>query len=321
MLRMSNEQVQDEDRAHFSPRKLRRQKTEAFFEREWLQNDQQFNPVRDCMERERLDRTIGLLQRHLDVKGKKAVDLGSGFGVLTKRVRDLGASVDAVDIANNALKHVRNEKEISPIQDFVPYTQLADDHYDLVLATELIAYLIKDDYRLFFSELARLVHAEGFIICSTPLDIYSVDALERFASFAETELEIKESLFSYHYLWIKIHNLLNKPTRYLKLAEDPHYRKDELKKRNGIRRWWFSLKTSPLSLLIWHPMHWLTTPLNHWLTRHKPSLIFLEKVSKAIWQEQAISHAIVIAKRRPLFKAPEGNQLPIERKGKKIVWE
>ncbi|MGK5594980.1 MAG: class I SAM-dependent methyltransferase [Parachlamydiaceae bacterium] len=321
MLKISNEQAKDEEKTHFSPRKLKRQQTEACFEREWLKNDQQFNPKRNCMELERLDRTMNLLNKYCDVKGKRTVDLGSGFGVLAKRVRDLGAQVDAVDIANNALQHIKNERAVTAIQDFVPYTRLEDERYDLVLSTELIAYLPKEDYRLFFSELARLVHTEGWIICSTPLDIYSVDALERFASFAETELEIKEWIFSYHYLWIKIHQLINKPKKYLKAAKDPHYRKEELKKLRGIKQWWFSLKTSALSIFIWLPIRWLTTPLSRWIGNHKNSLVFLEKISKSLWQEQAISHAIVIAKRKPLFKAPSENELPVERKGKKIIWE
>ena len=317
MLKMSNSESKEE--FYSSPLKLKKQKAEAYFERLWLVDEEQFNPENNCMGRLRVERTIELMHDYLSPETKIVSDLGCGYGTLSKHLRDKGAKVDAIDIAKNALKHVENEENITPLQEYVPYTHLEDDHYDLVLSTELIAYLPKEDYRLYFSELSRLVKKDGFVVCSTPIDIYSDDALQRFASLAETEFDIQHWVFGYHYLWIKFYGLLRAPASFVKAARDPRFRKEQLDKRKGLSRLWFRWNSS-LSFL-WIPLKWLFQPLVALVRNNKKFLLNLESWSRFIWQEQAISHAMFIGKRRPLMQPPPDNLAPIERKAKKIVWE
>ncbi|HEY4832832.1 MAG TPA: class I SAM-dependent methyltransferase, partial [Waddliaceae bacterium] len=60
-----------------SPRtKTSREEVQAHFERMWRQNPHQFNPLRSCAERERLQRTSLLIQKHISLKEKKIADLG-----------------------------------------------------------------------------------------------------------------------------------------------------------------------------------------------------------------------------------------------------
>ena len=96
-------------------------------------------------------------------------------------------------------------------QQCLPHTTLQEEHYDLVISTDAIAYLQQDDFRLYFSELARLVKPQGSLICSTPIDIHSEDALERFIHLAETEFEIEKWVFSYHAYFIRLTRLLASP--------------------------------------------------------------------------------------------------------------
>lgn len=319
---MSNEKDSNANEESFSsPLKLKRQKAEAYFERLWLVDKEQFNPETNCMGRLRVERTLDLVHNYLSPETKLVSDLGCGFGIFAKHLRDKGAKVDAVDIAKNALDHVANEENITPLQQYVPYTHLEDDHYDLVLSTELIAFLPREDYRIYFSELARLVKKEGHVVCSTPIDIYSEDALQRFASLVETEFNVEKWIFSYHYLWIKFHALLHAPTSFVKAASDQRFRKEQIEKRKGFNKRWFQANSSRAASFIWTPLKWLFQPILSLVRNNKKFLTSLESLSRFIWQNQAISHAIFIGKRRPLVQPPPDDEIPIERKAKKIIWE
>ncbi|KAF3362990.1 Uncharacterized protein PHSC3_000526 [Chlamydiales bacterium STE3] len=322
MLKMSNENYETESEKVFSsPLKIKKQKTEAFFERLWLLDRAQFNPKRHCMECLRVERTLQLIRDYQSMASKKVADLGCGYGIFAKALRDQGAKVDALDIASNALQHVKNEEHIKPIQDFVPYTHLEDGAYDLVLSTELIAYLPQEEYRLFFSELSRLVNKDGFVVCSTPLDIYSIDALDRFAALAETEFTIEKWVFSHHYLWIKLYRLIQAPHRFVKASKDKRYREEELSKKKGFAKWWFNVNSLVVSGFLWAPIKWLLHPFSILIEKNQHLLLCLEKFSRFVWQEQAISHALFIGKRKPLFETPPEERLPMERGTKKMIWE
>ena len=137
----------------------RMRKLQAKFERLWLINPEHFNPLSNCMERERLERTWQLLIKHMNVVHKHIVDIGCGAGVFSRRLRDGGAQVEAVDIAENALKNFKEigADHIQLKQDAMPMTSLPDHAYDGIICTDLIAELPREDYRLFFAELSRLI--------------------------------------------------------------------------------------------------------------------------------------------------------------------
>lgn len=188
----------------------KRQALQAKFDRIWLDDSKQFDPQRNCIEQERLKRTLDLLSRHTMLAGKQAVDLGCGRGVFAKMLAAEGALVDAVDISANALKPLKEEnpQNIRPVQDMLPQTLLQDDHYDLVISTEVIGFLPELERRLYFAELSRLVKSDGLVLCSTGLDINTVGGFEAFEALAETEFQILEWVFSYHAFFIRLTNLL-----------------------------------------------------------------------------------------------------------------
>lgn len=303
-------------------RKRYRDEASARFEREWLIDSEQFNPMRNARERERIKRTLELVAEYFSPAGCKVVDLGCGWGTLTEHLAQQGAQIDAVDIALHALNRIK-EKHISnvtAIQDYVPNTKLQDDHYDLCLSTELIACLTADQYRLYFSELARLIHQKGLVVCSTAIDIHSDDALARFASLAETEFQIKKWIFSYHALHIRICNFLSIPKHYAKAKKDPEYRQKELDKRHSFAKWWFKFNSSIVLGSLWNAFSILLRPLLRFIEQSPSILNKTEQLCRFIWSDSGISHAIFIGNRHSLIE-PHQEEPAVERKHRKEVWE
>lgn len=304
-------------------KKTRREETQARMERLWHQDPEQFDPERDCMQRERVSQTMDLIKNYIFLDGKLVTDLGCGGGYMTRQVRDLGCSIDAVDIAGNALRKLKegDMQRIRPLQDCLPHTILKDDAYDLVLCTEVIAYLNPADYRLLFLELSRLVKPEGHVVCSTPLDIDTDGPLERFAKIAETEFNFEDWVLSYHKLYIRIQDFLDAPTRFVKGSRDREFREKEISKRRSLSKFWFKLNSTLLISKIWLILNFLINPLANFFRQSKKMLLALEKICRFLYSENGISHATFIGKRRPLSFPLPPDEIPKERKHKREVWE
>jgi 2-polyprenyl-3-methyl-5-hydroxy-6-metoxy-1,4-benzoquinol methylase len=301
----------------------RKLETQALFERMWLMDPEQFNPLRNVMERERLERTWALVSDQFQMQNKLFADLGCGSGVFTELIHETGATVHAVDIASNALKLLRAKKlnAVQAIQEFVPQTSLKDRNYDGVFALELVAYLPHVEHRLFFSELRRLLKPGGFAVFSTSLDIDSEDALERFEALAESEFKIEKMIVSYHLLYIRLRNFFDAPARFVKGNQDKEYFEKELGKRISFSKWWFRINCQRLPSLIWSGVKFFSNPIARHLKQSKAILINLEKICKFFWSDSGISHTIVLGTLRPLVEMPLGKDMPIERRHKKEVWE
>lgn len=296
---------------------------QAFFERQWLENPSQFDPLANCMDRERLERSHALLTTFVDPAGKRAADLGCGSGVFARRLRDDGAIVHAVDVASQALKELKQHdtRNIETFQDYVPMTLLADNAYDIVAALDLVGYLNPSEYRLFFAELSRLVNKDGYVVCSTPVDFNSEDALQRFGALAETEFVIGKWVFSHHSLYIRVCDFFAAPARFVKGSSDGSYRDKELKRRYGFNRWWFKLNSHRIPALLWKVFAPIGTVIEAQLKQSPAVMNQLERVCRLISSDSGISHAIFIGKRRPLVEAPPEGAAPQEMKHKKQLWE
>lgn len=299
-----------------------RLEAQAKFERLWMVDPEQFNPLRNCKERERLARSWDLMKEFADPSGKLAADLGCGSGIFSRKLTEGGAGVHAVDIAHQALQRVQEMglSGIKTFQEYVPRTSLKDEAYDIVVATEIIAYLPHTEQRLLMSELCRLVKRKGIVICSAPIDINSIDALQRFGELAETEFKIEKWTFSYHRLWIRILDFFQAPRRFAKAAQDAEYRERELSMRQALSHWWFKWNSKKPFSLVWSLMQYLTNPLADFLKQQRSLLLGLEKICRFFWTDTGISHALFVGTRRPLIVVkPE--EIPQERKHKREVWE
>lgn len=303
-------------------RRTRKQEMQAKYERLWLLKPEQFDSSRNCMERERLERTYRLIIDHLHVNGQRIVDLGCGDGALVKRLKEAGGNIQAVDIAANALKRLQKSESqgLEIIQDALPETSLPDNSYDLVISTDVIAELNTPDYRLFFAELARLVKPTGYVVCSTPLDINSEDALQRLEELAHTEFHIIRWVYSYHALYQRLIAFFLAPDCFVKASKDPAYKQSELQSRASLSRLWFKLNSLSITAFIWRPISLITHPLANWLQQNRNVMLKLEKVCRFFSDISGISHAMFIGQRKPL-EIPPPFQQPVERPKKREVWE
>lgn len=305
-----------------SSRRTREKEMQAKFERLWLLDPEQFNPLRNCMQTERLERTWHLLATFVDPNDKQIADIGCAIGIFTRRLRDAGAKLTAVDIAENALKHVRKHDctNIEIKQGTMPNTSLVDNNFDVVVCTEVIAELPPEDYRLFFSELARLVKPEGYVLCSTPIDIYSDSGVQRLVDLAHTEFNILSGLASYHALHLRIKHICEKPEEWVKRWKNPDTRKKDLDARSRINKWWYKINTTFPMMCVWKTLEFAANPLLSLLKNNRRVLLGLEKICRFFWDEAGISHFIFIAQRRPL-QMPKPKDTPIPRPKKHEIWE
>jgi 2-polyprenyl-3-methyl-5-hydroxy-6-metoxy-1,4-benzoquinol methylase len=283
----------------------RAEQLQAHFDQLWTNYPEQFDPTRNSMEKERIERTWFLIQKY-HVPHCKAVDLGCGTGPFSLRLQTEGAHVTAVDISPiplNILKHKSDMEGGTPIETLqacLPHTILNDNSYDLVICTDVIAFLERKQHRLLLSELCRLLKPEGRVICSTPLDIRTENPLEDFAALIETEFTPDGWILSSHFLYIKLQRLLDAPSSYWKSYCSPTYLAEQLAHRTKWRGRFYRLNTFVFPAVIWRAVSCLLIPINHLLHQRKWTLIFLEKISKFFWGERAVSHAIFVGHRKPI---------------------
>ncbi len=307
---------------YYNSRNTRAKELQAKFERLWLVDSERFNPLRNCMERERLERTWQLLTKHVTLAGHLTIDIGCGAGVFTRRLRDAGARVEAVDIAENALKKFKEigADGIQLKQETMPTTDLPDNGYQVIICTELIAEIPTEDYRLFFAELSRLIQPDGLLICSSPIDIDSIGGVERLIELAQSEFDIIENVVSYHALYLRLKHLLEAPSRFTKGWQDSEYKRKAMIARKGFNRLWFWLNTTPLLVWFWYICNPCTHPIRKFLKNNRKCLLMLEKMCHFLWDQDGISHYLFIAKRRPL-PSINLNDIPIEKPRRKEVWD
>lgn len=294
----------------------------AKLERLWLTNPEQFDPNRNAIEKLRIKRTLELIQRHINLSDKKAIDLGCAGGTFSRLLRDAGATVTALDAAANALKVLQQQsiENIKPVQDCLPHTSQPEDAFDVVACTDVIAYLQPIEFRLLLAELSRVVTKEGWIVTSTPFDLHTMDGPEEFHALAETEIQVAECVLSYHYLALKLFGWLESPQWFVD-GRQAEKRAEHLAKRKGLRRWWYQVNTSIPLVWLWKGISFVTNPLANSLKQSEGLVRFLEKICRFFWDTAGISHLTVIGKRRPLVLPPKPEMVPRESKPKRSVWE
>jgi len=130
------------------------------------------NPVRLAYIRERLDAHFGSaadLRRPL--KGRHALDVGCGAGLLAEPLCRLGASVTAVDAAPENIAAARaHAADMGLAIDYRAgeVARLLDEErrFDLVTAMEVVEHV--DDVDGFIGTLAQLTAPGGLLVMSTP---------------------------------------------------------------------------------------------------------------------------------------------------------
>jgi 2-polyprenyl-3-methyl-5-hydroxy-6-metoxy-1,4-benzoquinol methylase len=288
----------------------------------WGTNPTQFDPLNNAIGRDRYNRTCRLIAES-DLKHGKVADLGTGTAIFALYLAKKNLHVDAVDLATIPIQNIENlqNSHVKAFQDYIPQTTLDGDIYDMVLALDIIAYLQKLEHRLLMAELARLVKLDGVVIASTPLDIYSEDALQQFAELAETEFKIQKWVFSYHGYYLRLLHFFEAPSLFVKAANDRVVYAKELSKRFSMDRYIFKFNTLPVISTCWRGVSFFSNLIHQWLKQNKFTMNKLEKICRFISNEKGISHAIFMGRRRKLFEDVEADKKPIERRTKQQVWE
>ncbi len=306
----------------FEERRIERM---AYFEKAWRENPDRFLREGSAIERDRVVRLSKFIDNCSPRLGQRSCDLACGAGHAAKWIARKGIEVDAVDLSSLALGRLKLDPlpTLRLVQDYVPYTKLPDDAYQLVVCTDFIGYLYPQEYRLLFSEIARLMKQNGHAIFSTAIDLNSEDALARFLQLAETEFEILNNSFAYDKLYIHLLDGFAWPGRLAKAADSPPYRKEAIEKRKGLRRALFKLFSAAPISYFWKAVSWISSPLHRFMKGNDALRRILQKTTRFFWQENGITHVICLAKRRSILNT-DPRIVPhdvIEQKAKKTVWE
>ena len=105
------------------------------------------------------------MQRIGGVAGKRVLDIGCGAGRWSRRLRDLGATVTAVDYSKEAIARAR---ERIPRVDFVVADLVNDDlgsgRYDVVLSATVLALLAPEEQDVAVASVDRAVVRDGWLV-------------------------------------------------------------------------------------------------------------------------------------------------------------
>ena len=105
------------------------------------------------------------------------------------------------------------------------------------------------------------------------------------------------------------------------MSKDGFERNKELRKRKSFGWLWFKINTSKPAALFWRMVRLASSPIASQLRQSGRMADLLEKITRFLWDESGITHALFIGKRRPLgFPLPQ-NEVPVEMKHKRQVWE
>lgn len=298
---------------------------------------EKMDPSKTACERERVKRTLEILELHCEIKGSKIVDLGCGSAKIAKFLQEKGGNltlVDAVDHMKNpdsdgfasqieafpgeilgkapgmkekrtleASKHPEDEgvkPKTHVITACLPYVNLPEDFFDGVVCTDVLAEIDAHLHRLTLSEISALLKRDGWFICSTPLDLYSYDALEQFFALLKTEFDLKSFKMSYHRLLFYLTRSLKAPQRFAKAEADPLYRLNQLKSRSGLLRLWFYLNSSKWLSFFWKCIARPSNFLKKKVDESRRLLLILERLSVFFFGRYGLTHVIVLARKKKI---------------------
>ena len=142
------------------------------------------------------------------LEGMKCLDIGCGGGILSEKLKRLGASVTGIDASENAIKVAKDHSLKSRLQiDYkcITTSELLElekknvkNKFDLVIASEVIEHV--NNREIFLSDIAKLCRAGGLVIFTTINNSFWGVLLGKY--FAENilnvllqELMMKKSLY------------------------------------------------------------------------------------------------------------------------------
>lgn len=259
-------------------------------------------PSKTALGLSHLKKSYQLLESILEDKSpKKAVDIGAGEGFLIRKLFLLGVHATAIDTSSYPLNALKSEVESVFKCTFPFLDNFVDEGFDLFICTDVLAELPRALHRLALSELSRLIHREGCGLISTAIDIYSEDALECFFSLLSTEFDIEQIEYCHDRLYLFLLRFFQYPEKVLKAGQDIGYLKKALKKRRGLSHFFFRIFVKKPFYFFFLILTRIFLPPLLLLKQHEKLLFCCEKLSRAIFGFQGITHVSVRVKKKKLF--------------------
>lgn len=100
--------------------------------------------------------------------GRRALEIGCGYGYASELLAERGFNVLATDISTHAIDRAREEVRVPSIEFAVwdASTELREDSFDFIMALEVIEHLPDPEAAL--RNWAGLLRPHGVLVCTTP---------------------------------------------------------------------------------------------------------------------------------------------------------
>jgi 2-polyprenyl-6-hydroxyphenyl methylase / 3-demethylubiquinone-9 3-methyltransferase len=132
----------------------------------WWDTESEFKPLHEIN-----PLRIDFMQKHIELAGKKILDVGCGGGILAEGLARHGANVTGIDLAEKSLKVAKLhlfESKLEVDYRCVPVEQLATEEpesYDIVTCMEMLEHVPSPASVV--AACARLVKPGGWVFFST----------------------------------------------------------------------------------------------------------------------------------------------------------
>jgi len=130
------------------------------------------------------------------VAGSRVLDLGCGFGQLSKHFKDRGFDVTAVDFSENALSILKSHSPgiKTMVHDITKKLPFESDSFDVIIANLSLHYFDEESTRSAIAEIERVLTDGGLLIGSV-VSTEEYEAVKNRGTFVEVEPNFYHEIF------------------------------------------------------------------------------------------------------------------------------
>ncbi len=119
-----------------------------------------------------LQKRLAVIQRYVDVRGKKIIDCGCGSGEYVLALSNLGADVWGIEYDENKVAEFKRSKQQADRVSVgnIEQTNFSDLSFDIALLNEVLEHIPNDRQGL--KEIHRILRPQGVLIVLSPNRLY-----------------------------------------------------------------------------------------------------------------------------------------------------
>jgi ubiquinone/menaquinone biosynthesis C-methylase UbiE len=114
----------------------------------------------------RLHLVFSILLKHVEIKGKQVLEVGSGTGRFSQRIIELGGNLTIVDIGKNLVEAVSSKLGCQGIAADACNLPFEDNRFDMIISSECIEHTL--DPLKAIREMCRVCKPGGTVCLTTP---------------------------------------------------------------------------------------------------------------------------------------------------------